>query len=144
MPPKVRALSDLIEKYESPLTADFQRVYGLRLSQAVQERDEDEILDLITWLPAGAALHAYQESNGDLKKALKLYGWDTSNELGLAMVNLVRHQTYVIQQVQSPKKIPVPQMTLGPRPAKKKVPASLDANGIAHGFLQAAKAAKKG
>lgn len=117
-------------------------MYGLRLSDVVQVRDEDEILDLITWLPTGSAMHAYMESKRDLKKALSLYGWDTGHELNLAMINLVRHQTYVIQQVQSPKRIPVPPTTPGPRPHKARVPKALDANSMANSFLQAAKAAK--
>lgn len=122
-------------------------MYGLRISQAIQDREDEEVLDLITWLPPGSALHSMMEANGVLKKALTLYGWDTGHELSLAIVNLVRHQTYVIQQTQSPKRIPVPPLTPGPRPRKRQVEKGMDADAIARGFLQAAKAAdaaKKG
>lgn len=132
----MRTLADFLEEYEGPLTADFQRVYGLRLVSAVEERTTEEITDLIEWLPTGCAFHASMEAKGDTRAARRLFEWDTSKELLLGALNTIRHQSYVIAQVQSPKKIAVPKSVPGPRD-KKSSGDKTDMNAIARAFMQA-------
>lgn len=115
------------------MTADFQRVYGLRLISAVKGRTFDELADLIKWLPSGSAFHAAQASNP------KLFGWSATEDMLLGIMNLIVHQTYVIAQVQSPKKIPVPKSIVGPRGDQKASADKQDMNTIARGFLDAQK-----
>lgn len=119
------------------MTADFQRVYGLRLMDAVRSRTWDELLDLITWLPNGSAFQASQEAKGDTKKARALFDWTPTEDILLGIANLVLHNTYVTAQVQSPKKLKVPKPIPSPRGDTKSSGDKQDMNAIARGFLNA-------
>jgi hypothetical protein len=130
----VKALSDLLSEHEGPLTADFQRVYGLRLIDAVRSRSEAELLDLIQWLPPGCALHAARAGKPEL------FDWSTTDDLILGVANLLMHNTYVTAQVQSPKKLKVPKLIPGPRgDSKSSGGNNQDMNAIARGFLNSQK-----
>jgi hypothetical protein len=109
------------------------------LLEAVDSRTEDEFLDLITWLPKDSAWLALAEAKGDLKRAQSLYGWSTDQELTLGLLNLIQHQTYVIQQVQTPKKVQPAKEIKGPRSKTPRMPKAMDANAIARGFMNAQK-----
>lgn len=139
MVPKARGMSDLLEVYEGPLTADFQRVYGLRLIQTVVTHELDELLSLITWLPSGCAYHATLESEGDLERARSLLGWTPLQDLTLGLANLVSHQTYVISQTNSSKRLKPPTPVPGPRGTKPTTQTTRSATGIARAFLEAQK-----
>jgi hypothetical protein len=128
----VKALSDLLSEFEDPLTADFQRVYGLRLEDAVRDREVDEILSLVKWLPPGSALHASRSG----KPGLLL--WTPTEDLLLGIANLVLNNTYVTAQSQSTKKIKVPKSIPSPR-GDKTTGDRQDMNAIARGFLDAQK-----
>lgn len=129
----MKALSELIEEYEGPLTADFQRVYGLRLIDAVASRSWDELLDLIRWLPPGSAMHSAREGQPGL------FTWTPTQDLLLGIANLVLHNTYTTAQVQSPKKLPVPKPIPSPRGDTKSSGDKQDANAIARAFLNSQK-----
>jgi hypothetical protein len=121
------------------LTADFQRVYGLRLVLAVETHDEDELLELVIWLPAASALHSCIEAKGDPTKARQLFGWDAQADLSLGIANLIAHQTFVLAQVNSQKRITEPEPITGPRASHKPRSNLNDAGGIARALLQAQK-----
>ena len=129
----MKALSDLLEEYEGPLTADFQRVYGLRLVSAVRSRSLDELLDLIRWLPPGSALHSAREGKPGL------FMWTPSEDLLLGIANLVLHNTYTTAQVQSPRKLKAPKSIPSPRGESKSNGDKQDANAIARALLEAQK-----
>lgn len=129
----MKALSDLLEEFEGPLTADFQRVYGLRLESAVRSRSWDELLDLIKWLPPGSAMHAAKDGNPGL------FTWTPAEDLLLGIANLVLHNTYTTAQVQSVKKLKVPKPISSPRGDTKSSGDKQDMNAIARGFLSAQK-----
>jgi hypothetical protein len=129
----VKALSDLLEEYEGPLTADFQRVYNLRLIDAVRSRTWDELLDLIRWLPPGSAMHSARQGKPGL------FTWTATEDLLLGIANLVLHNTYTTAQVQSAKKLPVPKTIPSPHGDTKSSGDKQDANAIARGFLNAQK-----
>ncbi len=131
MPQKAKALSDLLESHEGPLTADFQRVYGLRLEDAIWSRSWDELLSLINWLPPGSAMHAAREGKPGL------FAWTPTEDLLIGVLNLIMHNTYVTAQVQSPKKIKQPKPISGPRGDTKSSGDKQDANVIARAFLEA-------
>lgn len=133
MPQKVKTLSDVLAKHEGALTADFQRVYGLRLIDAVNARDLDELLNLIQWLPSGSAFHADRDGKPEL------FGWTPTEDLILGVANLLMHNTYVTAQVQSPKKLKTPKPIPGPRGDTKSSGEKQDMNAIARGFLNAQK-----
>lgn len=124
-------MSDLLSAYEGPLTADFQRVYGLRLIDAVRSRTWDELLDLVQWLPPGSALHSAREGKPGL------FAWTHTDDLILGVANLLMHNTYATIQVQSPKKIKAPKPIPGPRGDTKSSGDKQDANAIARAFLDA-------
>lgn len=119
------------------MTADFQREYGLRLIDAVRDRTEDEVLDLIFWIKDGSAAEAVRDSNGDKTKARAGFGWSVGEELSLALVNLVSHQTYALTQIHSQKKLKVPVPIPGPN--GKKPSKGQDASAMAQAFLAAQK-----
>lgn len=129
----MKVLSQLVEEFEGPLTADFQRVYGLRLIDAVASRSWDELLDLIRWLPPGSAMHSAREGKPGL------FTWTPAEDLLLGIANLVLHNTYTTAQVQSQKKLPVPKTIPSPRGDTKSSGDKQDANAIARGFLNAQK-----
>lgn len=129
----MKALSDLLFEFEGPLTADFQRVYGLRLIDAVWSRSWDELLDLIRWLPPGSAMHSVREGKPGL------FNWTATEDLLLGIANLVLHNTYTVAQVQSPKKLKIPKPIPSPRGDTKSSGDNRDANAIARGFLNAQK-----
>lgn len=129
----MKALTELLAEYEGPLTADFQRVYNLRLIEAVRSRTWDELVDLIQWLPPGSAYQASREGN------LALFSWTAVEDLLLGVANLLQHNTFVTAQVQSTKKIKSPKPISGPRGDKKSSGATQDANAIAKAFLDAQK-----
>jgi len=132
-PRKAKALSDLLEDYEGPLTADFQRVYGLRLESAVQERSFDELLDLIKWLPPGSAFQASREGKPEL------YAWTQNEDLLLALANLLMFNTHTTAQVASSKPLRAPKIIPSPRGDTKSSGDKQDLNAIARGFLNAQK-----
>lgn len=136
----MKGLLSLLAKHEGPITADFQREYGLRLVDAVVTRTVTEIIDLILWLPDHSAFRASIQTDGNVDKALKLFGWTVDKELMLGLLNVARHQTYVLSQVNSPKKIKPPEEIPGPR-GKTPVRKSNDANDIARAMLRAQKGA---
>lgn len=115
------------------MTADFQRVYGLRLIDAVRLRTFDELLDLIKWLPPGSALHSAREGKPGL------FSWTPNEDLLLGVANLLMHNTYATIQVNSPKKIKAPKPIPGPRGDMKSSGDKQDANVIARAFLDAQK-----
>ena len=110
-------------------------MYGVRLVSVINDRDEAELLDLVQWLPRGSALHASIEAKGDRAKSRVLFGWTPGDDLALGLVNLVAHQTYVLAQVNSPKKIQAPQPVPGPRGSTPNGPKRSDASAIARGLL---------
>lgn len=129
----MKVLSQLLTEYEGPLTADFQRVYNLRLIDAVKSRTWDELLDLIRWLPTGSAFISAKEDKPGL------FNWTATDDLLLGLVNLVQHNTYVTAQVQSTKKIRAPKPIPGPRGDSKSSGEKQDANAIAKALLDAQK-----
>lgn len=128
-------LADLLEKYEGPLTADFRRVYGLRLQDSVTELEEQELADLIQWLPPGCAFQAMQEANGDLATALRLFLWTSESEMSLWTLNFLQKLVYITEQVHTKAKVSPPEFVPGPR--SKPVRKKNDANAIARQFLAA-------
>ena len=129
----MKVLSDLLEEYEGPLTADFQRTYNLRLIDAVRSRTWDELLDLIKWLPPGSAMHSAREGKPGL------FTWTPTEDLLLGIANLVLHNTYTSAQVQSARKLPVPKPIPSPHGDTKSSGDKQDMNAIARGFLNAQK-----
>ncbi len=129
----MKVLSQLLTEYEGPLTADFQRVYSLRLIDAVWSRTWDELLDLIRWLPSGSAFVSAREGNPGL------FSWTATDDLLLGLINLVQHNTYVTAQTQSTKKIKAPKPIPGPRGDSKSSGEKQDANAIAKALLDAQK-----
>jgi hypothetical protein len=99
------------------------------------DRDEQELIDLIIWLPPGSAFGSLLEANGNLTKAHSLYGWSQKEELLLGIANLISEQTWVLAQSNSKKKIPEPKPVPGPR--SKSRPSGTDANAIARSLLAA-------
>lgn len=143
MRPKVKGLLRLLAEYESPLTADFQREYGLRLRDVVLERTPDEVGDLILWLPPDAAFPIRYRSK-NLDQARRDWMWPDDRELTLALINLMITQTHVIQQVQSSKKLKSPTWVDSPREGQKPTRTRADADSMARALIAAAKARKKG
>lgn len=139
MPPKARTLLDLLQGYEGPLTADFQRAYSLRLIGLIETRTYSEIVDLIEWLPAGSAFHAARIAKGDRAKAHEIYGWDRDQSISLGILNVLIKNLYVLQQVNSPKKIPEPSMIDGPLGKTPSGQKKGDAHGMAMAMLKAQK-----
>lgn len=139
MRPKARFVADELELYEGELTADFQRVYALRLIDAVIERDPQELLDLIRWLPPDSAFLAAKQSNSSTQ-AQQLFQWSTQQDLLLKQVNLTQELIWVLAQVNSKKKIARPEPISGPHgsPETKKVSGG-DANAFARMLLAQAK-----
>ena len=126
-------LSDLLDEYEGPLTADFQRTYNLRLIDAVRSRTWDELLDLIKWLPPGSALNSAREGKPGL------FDWTPTQDLLLGIANLIQVNTHATAQVQSTRKLPVPKPIPSPRGDTKSSGNNQDMNAIARGFLNAQK-----
>lgn len=140
--PKVKGLLRILADHEGALTADFQRVYGLRLADAVLTRTLPEIEDLIVWLPAESSFRAQFLAKGKMDVAQREWSWSQEKELLLALVNLITHQTYIISQANSAKRIQPPQLIDSPRgqaPAKRG-----DADTQARALIAAARARKKG
>lgn len=123
----MRVLADLVERFESPLVADFQSVYGLRLVTAIRDREIDEVWDLVVWLPEGSAFRSSYEADGDPDKSRRLFGWTVERDYLLAIVNSVRDQTWVVAQAHSKTKIPPIEPIEGPRSVKKKSRGDADA-----------------
>lgn len=113
------------------MTADFQRVYGLRLIDAVQSRTWDELLDLIQWLPPGNALNAARAGKPEL------FAWTHTDDLILGVANLLIHNTHATIQVQTPKKLKAPKPIPGPRGDTKSSGDKQDATAIARALLDA-------
>jgi hypothetical protein len=129
----VKVLSDLLDEYEGPLTADFQRVYNLRLIDAVRSRTWDELLDLVKWLPPGSAMHSAREGNPGL------FTWTPAEDILLGIANLIQVNTHATIQVQSRKTIKGPKPIPSPRGDTKSSGDKQDMNAIARGFLNAQK-----
>lgn len=143
--PKVKGLLRLLREHEAPLTADFQREYGLRLCDVVRERTPDEVEDLIVWLPKDTAFRASFEAKGDHRKAVRNWGWSEQEDLLLGLINLISNQTYVIAQTSSPKKLKAPETIPSPRQDTGQKPTPVrDADSQARAMLAALKARRKG
>lgn len=121
------------------MTADFQRVYGVRLVDAVENREVQEIIDLITWLPPDSALKASVRAKGDPTKALSLFQWGAPEVLMLAQVNLLREVVWVTAQVNSKKNITRPEPISGPDDKPNTGGSRGDANSMARALLSAAR-----
>jgi hypothetical protein len=129
----VKVLSDLLEQYEEPLTADFQRTYNLRLIDAIRSRTWDELLALVKWLPPGSAMHSAREGKPGL------FDWTPTQDLLLGIANLIQINTHATVQVQTPKKVKEPKTIPSPRGDTKSSGDKQDANAIARGLLNAQK-----
>lgn len=129
-------MSDVLEEFEGPLTADFQRHYGIRLLTAVREREFAELLDLVLWLPRDSAFRASVEAKGDETKARQVFGWNAVEDILLGIANMTSHQTYVLQQVNSQRRVQQPKPIVGPRGLKPANSGS-NATGIARALLAA-------
>lgn len=141
--PKVKGLLRLLAEYESPLTADFQRVYGLRLRDAVLERTTDEIGDLILWLPPESSFPVrYRAKN--LEDGLARWAWPVDHELMVHVLNLLMTQTHVIQQVNSAKKLKPPTLIDVSREGQKPSRSRPDADSTARALIAEAKARRRG
>lgn len=112
---KARAKRDLLEQYESPLTADFRRFYQLRLMDAVLGMDWDEFLALINWLPPESAFVACAQAKGDATQGRKLMGWTATEDLLQYLSNLVNYQTYAIRATAGDTKVKPPKPIENPR-----------------------------
>jgi len=133
----VKGLARILAEHEPALTADFQREYGLRLVEAIRTRTLAEIEDLIVWLPKESAFRA-SFSPGD---SAQNWSWSDSEELLLLLANMVSVQTHVVQQVNSPKKLPKPDLIQSPRTQGQK-PSRADADNQARAMLAAIKRRK--
>lgn len=122
------------------MTADFQRTYGLRLIDAVESRTDTELLDLILWIGPDTSFAAARQ---DSKNQYAINQWSSTDDLLLTIVNLIQHQTYVLNQVNNPKTQKIPDEVVGPR-GKKPAKKSNDANDTARALLRAQKAQKRG
>lgn len=132
MRPKVRTVVDELAQFEGALTADFQRVYGLRLIDCVLSRTPQEVLDLISWLPSDSV---YKTS-----KFNRTYEWGTDQELLLAQANLMRELIWVHAQSNSKKRIPRPEPISGPHePSGPKKTGGGDATAFAQALMAQAK-----
>lgn len=100
--------------------------------------DPGEILDLIEWLPPGSAFHAVLEAKGNAAKAHQLLAWTHESDLLLALAKLISHQTYVLAQVNSKKKLAEPKPIVGPRDTARKS-GSGDATAMARAMMAAQK-----
>jgi hypothetical protein len=134
VPRKAVVIRRALDSYESALTADFQRVYHLRLADAIQDRTVEEIWDLIVWLPDGSIFRSLSEADGDERKAAQLFGWTRTDDLILGLVNLASEQTWVIAQSHSKKPIPPPAIQPGPRGSRK--PPKDSAHNTARSLMQ--------
>lgn len=141
MRPKARMILDLLEKYESPLTADFRRFYSLRLTDAALTMDSDEFIDLAHWLPSESAFVVASQCNGDLRQARGILGWSQTDDLLVGLLNLVQHQTYVIAVVAGDKRAKPPKAIENPRSL---APPKHRAGGDASAFARALLAQQKG
>jgi hypothetical protein len=106
----------------------------------VNDRTETELLDLIQWLGPGSAFLA---AKANKNTPFAYNKWGHIENLLLSIVNLIQHQTYVLRQINNPKKEKVPDPVSGPSgqtPAKKRN----DANDMAKAQIQAIRAAKAG
>lgn len=140
-PPKARMILDLLEQYEGPLTSDFRRFYHLRLTNSALEIEADEFIDLVQWLPSESAFVTSAQSKGDLSKARSLMGWTTQDDLMIALLNLINHQTYVIARVAGDKRAKPPKQIENPRTSQVQKRGS---GGDASAFARALLAQQKG
>jgi hypothetical protein len=104
----------------------------------VNERTEDELLNLIQWLGPGTAFMSAKTNDRD---PLAMNRWGHLEEMMLTLINLVQHQTYTLRQINNQKKEQVPEPIPGPRgktPAKKRN----DADNMARAQLAALKRAR--
>lgn len=112
------------------MTADFQRVYGLRLRGVLETYPEDEILDLVLWLPSDSAFRVSLRTR-DPQKAQALLGWDVNSDLMLLLANLLQANTHATVQVASTKKVTAPKPIPHPMDKPKKSTVSALAIGKA-------------
>jgi hypothetical protein len=134
----VRALIGLLAVGEGPLTADFQRVYNLRLQSVVLDREPDEIFHLVKWLPPDCAYFSHAAHPENLERARALYHWSEEKEILLQIFNVLQHSDYVHTQSGSKTKVPMPDPVPSPRSEVQKAKAN-DANSIAMSLLKKAK-----
>lgn len=114
-------------------------MYALRLIDVVVERDPQEVLDLIRWLPPDSAFLAAKRATTPTQ-AQQLFQWSTQQDLLLKQVNLTQELIWVLAQVNSKKKIAEPKPISGPHgsPETNKVSGG-DATAFAHALLAKAK-----
>jgi hypothetical protein len=132
MPPKASAIASLLEEYEGPLTADFQRFYTLRLADTVVSREHQEVLDLIRWMPPGSAFQAAREAKGEDDRALQIFHWTIAEDL----LTTLLVQTQVLIHAHSSKKVTFPPLPKNPRDTKTRRKGG-DAAAMARQFLAA-------
>lgn len=127
----------MLAKHEGALNADFQRVYSLRLTEAVAERGIDELWDLVTWLPSGSALSASITADGDQERAFELFGWTRDSEIQLGALKTLQEQVWLFAQAHSDKKIRPFQPIRGPLDKRKtrSVDPRNDVFAVARGLL---------
>lgn len=140
-PLKARMILDLLEKYEGPLTADFRRFYSLRLTDAALDMSHDEFIDLAHWLPAESAFVVAAQCGGDLSRARGLMGWTHTDDMLVALLNIMQHQTYVIAAVAGDKKAKPPKAIDNPR---SQAPNKHRSGGDASAFARALLSQQKG
>ena len=104
---------------------------------AIREREFSELLDLVLWLPKESAFRASVEAKGDEAKARKVFGWNAVEDLLLGIANMTSHQTYVLQQVNSQKRVQQPKPIAGPRGLKPNAAPGTSATGMARALLAA-------
>lgn len=137
----MKGLLRLLAEYESPLTADFQRVYGLRLRDVVLERTPSEVGDLVLWLPSDSAFRVRYGEKSETDAA-KRWAWSDENELLLSLVNLTIAQTHILRQVNSTKTLKAPDLLESPREGQKPSRTRTDADTTARAMLAAVRARK--
>lgn len=135
MPPKARMILELLEEYEPPLTADWQRFYHGRLTDAVLYLDNTEFVHMTNWLPADSAFVVCAQAKGDFSKARELMGWTNSDDLTVMLMNLIQHQTYVIAKVGGDKKSKPPKEIKNPRGLTPSRGAGGDASAMARALM---------
>lgn len=131
----MQSLLRVIERHEGPLSADFRRFYGLRLRSEVLEAEYGELVDLINWLPEESAFRSVIASDGDHTQGLRLLGWTHSDDLALAQIEALRNVAYVVEAVNSTRKVKPPEPLENPRHPKA-APKKASASSMAKAMLR--------
>lgn len=109
-------LAKLIDEHGGALVADLRYFYGVDLRDAVREiplYSPAYILELIRYLPVDSAYVA-EKRGGQVFR-----GWDIRTYLQAATVNATREVGYITAQVNSKKKLSVPELVQTPDSEKR-------------------------